>query len=388
MHRTKVRARCRGLLVLAAGAGCALTASTVLASAATVHAASEGPSTQGPAALTSPVYTTTAGQFDAVTAISADDAWAVGQKAYGSESFLIAHWNGHTWATFPGPVLRRSAVLADVAASSARNVWAVGAVSSPDGSRTLILHFNGARWSRVLSPDPSDPAGLYSVTVSRSGAAWAVGSSFPRKGGEDPLVLGLTGRKWREEPLQPSASNPGLTATSLDTVAAGSADSAWAVGQGPPGYFITFVRWHAKHWLVTGSSGIENGYLQALALAPHGQVWAVGRVGAGPLIMRYSRSSWRRERTPESARGAWLNSVAVSRDGAAWAVGQAPGERGVILRWTGHGWRAVPVPDISIAGSTGAILVGVAASSSGEAWAIGVTDGGDGFILRWNGPDW
>ncbi len=382
MYRTKLSARHRDLLVLAAGAGCALAASTVLAPAATVGAA-----TEEPAALTPPVYTTTAGQFNAVTAISADDAWAVGQMAYGSESILIAHWNGRAWATFPGPALRRSAVLAGAAASSARNVWAVGAVSGPDGSRTLILHFNGARWSRVPSPNPRAPAGLYSVTVTKSGAAWAVGSSFPRDGGQDALILGWTGGKWREESL-PSSSNPALTATSLSSVAAGSADSAWAVGQGLPGYFTTFARWQGTRWRVIASPDIESGYLQSLALAPHGRAWAVGRVGGGPLIMRYTGSSWRRVRTPGSASEAWLNSVAVSPDGTAWAVGQAPAGRGVILHWTGRRWQGVPVPEISIAGSTGAILVGVAAYSSGDAWAVGVTDGGDGFILQWNGTQW
>jgi len=64
------------------------------------------------------------------------------------ESVLIAHWNGSTWATFGAPALHRSAVPADVAASSAKNVWAVGAISSPHGTRTLILHFNGVRGKR------------------------------------------------------------------------------------------------------------------------------------------------------------------------------------------------------------------------------------------------
>jgi len=382
MHRTKFSARPRSLLVLAAGAGCALAVGTGLAPAATVQAASQGQEVLAP-----PVYTTTTGGFNAVTAISRDDAWAVGQKAYGPESILIAHWNGRAWATFPGPVFRRSAVLADVAASSARDVWAVGAVSSRHGSRTLILHFDGTRWSRVASPSPSVPAGLYSVTVNMSGTAWAVGSSFPRGGGEDPLILSWTGRRWREVPLR-SSSNRELSATSLSSVAVGSADRAWAVGQGEPGYFTTFAQWRGKHWRVIASPDIESGYLQSVALAPHGQAWAVGRVGGGPLIMRYTRSSWRRVRTPKSAGEAWLNSVAVLPHGAAWAVGQAPSGRGVILRWTGHGWHSVAVPSISVAGSTGAILAGVAAYSSRDAWAVGVTDGGDGFILQWNGSDW
>jgi hypothetical protein len=391
MNRTKLSARRWRLLVVAA-AGCALTAGTALAPAATVQAATQRPVTQRPvthrsAALAPPVYTTTTGQFDAVTVISAADAWAVGQLAYGSESILIAHWNGSAWATFPGPALHRSAVLAGLAASSAKNVWAVGAISSRHGSRTLILHFNGVRWSRVPSPSPAVSAGLYSVTVTRSGSAWAVGSSFPRSGGEDALILGWTGRKWREDSLG-SSSNPELKATSLNSVAAGSADSAWAVGQGLPGYFTTFARWRGRHWRVVAGPDVESGYLQSLALAPHDQAWAVGRVGGRALIMRYTGSSWRRVRIPESAREAWLNSVAVAPDGTAWAVGQAPSERGVILHWTGHGWHSVPVPDISIAGSTGAILVGVAAYSSGDAWAVGVTYGGDGFILQWNGAQW
>jgi hypothetical protein len=369
MRRVKADAHSRHLHVM----GCGLAA-IILPWAATAQAASAGSAP--------PVYTTTTGGLAAVAAVSADDAWAVGWESLGG--VLILHWNGRAWSQAAVPALPRGSELADVAASSARNAWAVGAV----GRQTLILHWNGARWSRVPSPTPSGDAGLDSVTVTRSGAAWAVGGYSPRSGGPSALILRWTSGKWRQQPL-PDPANPALDgATGLSGVAAASADRAWAVGQGDPGYWTTFARWRGTRWRVAASPNIEGGILQDVALAPRGRAWAVGYVGGAPLIMRYS-GSWRRVATPRLAGVARLNAVAVTRDGTAWAVGhRGADEHGLILRWNGHRWESQPAPAFSVAGSSGAIVTGVAAYSDGDAWAVGVTNGGDGFILQWNGASW
>lgn len=76
---------------------------------------------------------------------SAQDAWAVG--ALGTlpvSKTVIVHWNGKTWTKVPSPSPPQSG-LADVAATSADNAWAVGTygITHP---KTLILHWNGTAW--------------------------------------------------------------------------------------------------------------------------------------------------------------------------------------------------------------------------------------------------
>jgi hypothetical protein len=102
--------------------------------------ASSGPGgPDGPAAHVGP---------QAVVAPSARLAWAVGDSYKFPSDFksLIWRWNGKTWRqAAPGGL--GISLLLGVAAVSADNAWAVGEsdVASP---KTLILHWNGKAWSR------------------------------------------------------------------------------------------------------------------------------------------------------------------------------------------------------------------------------------------------
>ena len=115
-------------------------------------------------------------QLNGVAATSADDAWAVGLA--GSKS-LILHWNGRVWKRALSPILPRDADLVGVAATSARNAWAVGCTgctsTSTLNSKPLIVRWNGSAWKRV--PSPAAPRSSYLVGVAATSArnAWAVG---------------------------------------------------------------------------------------------------------------------------------------------------------------------------------------------------------------------
>ncbi len=77
---------------------------------------------------------------------SRGNAWAVGGVfAAGAGHPLIEHWNGGSWRLVPSPAPAGS-VLYGVAATSARNAWAVGTIRTgpPRAHLTpLIVHWNG-----------------------------------------------------------------------------------------------------------------------------------------------------------------------------------------------------------------------------------------------------
>jgi hypothetical protein len=77
-----------------------------------------------------------------VTAISAGDAWAVGNHVAGSATTtLIMHWNGRAWVKAPSPSPGLSSVLTGVTSTSADNVWAVGSFDNgPGGGQNLAIH--------------------------------------------------------------------------------------------------------------------------------------------------------------------------------------------------------------------------------------------------------
>ncbi len=76
-----------------------------------------------------------------------------------------------------------------------------------------------------------------------------------------------------------------------------------------------------------------------------GHVRSTATAAARPeVVPSLSGGTWTETRTANA--GAVMLSVAVTRDGEAWAVG-APGENrrtGPVLRWDGRAWRSAPLP--------------------------------------------
>ena len=89
-----------------------------------------------------------------VTALSARNAWAVGTGGMiGSGSIypntVVLRWNGSTWKRVPSPTSKlNGGQLLGVAAISAKNAWAVGN-NFNDEAQTVILHWTGAAWHRA-----------------------------------------------------------------------------------------------------------------------------------------------------------------------------------------------------------------------------------------------
>ena len=79
-----------------------------------------------------------------VSAVAADDVWAVSRMA-------TAHWDGTRWRIVASPRGRLNpiAALSAVAAIAPRDAWAVGNVLY----ETVAAHWNGVRWG--IAPTPN-----------------------------------------------------------------------------------------------------------------------------------------------------------------------------------------------------------------------------------------
>src|SRR5262249_58628362 len=83
----------------------------------------------------------------------------------------IEHWNGRNWSVVTSPnASAQNNLLAGVTAISADDVWAVGDFQTTSGAgtvfQTLTEHWNGTAWSIVASPNGAGPgAGLNSVAA-------------------------------------------------------------------------------------------------------------------------------------------------------------------------------------------------------------------------------
>jgi hypothetical protein len=131
-------------------------------------------------AVSSPNPSSYDNQLNAVTVISATNAWAVGASFTTpmTGSTLIEHFNGIRWTQVAGPGINIRSTLTAIVPVSATDMFAVGFSTSPKyGLLTLIEHFNGKTWSIVASPSPGKNAILSGVThVPGAARFWAIGS--------------------------------------------------------------------------------------------------------------------------------------------------------------------------------------------------------------------
>ncbi len=119
-----------------------------------------------------------------VAATSAADAWAVGFTGRGP---LVLHWDGTAWTRtqLPATVERRVMAVDAVAATSLASAWAV--IRFRTGNFPRLMHWNGSQWGVVVMPDFGVRYGLYSVAATSARNVWAVGSG---------VILHWNGRRW------------------------------------------------------------------------------------------------------------------------------------------------------------------------------------------------
>src|SRR5215216_76168 len=136
-----------------------------------------------------------------VTAVAADDAWAVGlyEPQGGGTRTLILHWDGISWSIVPSPNPATYSGLYAVAAVSTTDVWAVGYYFTETTQRTLIEHWDGKSWSIVPSPNVGASRNLLGAVtvVPNSQAVWAVGYYYRESDGNpSTLIQRWNGTTW------------------------------------------------------------------------------------------------------------------------------------------------------------------------------------------------
>jgi hypothetical protein len=120
-----------------------------------------------------------ANQLTGVVALTPSNAWAVGSTTGTgtSSQALIEHWNGGAWTQATIPVIGAGSRLDGVAASSDRNIWAVGTYGDASSAHTLAERFDGNNWNVIPSPDGGQVNQLLGAGTSSATSAWLVGTA-------------------------------------------------------------------------------------------------------------------------------------------------------------------------------------------------------------------
>ena len=238
------------------------------------------------------------GYFNGVAATSANNAWAVGligggPGAGGLDIPLIEHWNGKRWQRQFFNLPKNSGEFNAVAAISASNAWAVGQTTNGIATGALIEHWNGKTWKRIWPGTANGRGYLDSVTATGPDDVWAAG--FNNDGPTyQSLILHWNGKRWSPVP----SPNP-TGSTDVRDVSASSRTNAWAVGYTNPNGCscgTAAFHWNGKRWTAVPSPNPSSGFLDALlgvqAISPS-DAWAVGTIDWGStLIEHWNGKSW------------------------------------------------------------------------------------------------
>jgi hypothetical protein len=279
-----------------------------------------------------------------------------------------------------------------VAAVSPNNLWAVGDSRIPYGATNrspLIENNAGSGWNVVPSPTQTTSSTLFGVAASGARDVWAVGQSFPAA-----LIEHYDGTSWSV------VSNPGSNA-SLNGVAAISPTDAWAVGGGPvsAGSVTDALteHWDGKAWRPVSAAvnPSQRAQLTAVAAVSASDVWAVGLLNRGTLVEHWTGGpTWNVVPAPATGRSRLFGVAAVASNDV-WAVGQQSGINTLVEHWNGVTWSVVPSPNPAPApGFNFAVSAfsAVAARSTNDVWAVGLTFENGAFshtlTEHWDGSTW
>jgi hypothetical protein len=239
----------------------------------------------------------------AVSAVSHDDVWAVGQYTGYKNRALAMHWNGKVWSFVPTPDpggLGES--LLGVSAASHNDVWAVGDYSPQTGGgggtrSAMMLHWDGISWSVVTLDVLRSYLSSYltAVEVVAANDIWvAAGYSVGR--GVQTIMLHWDGNTWTRV-TSPNLDPTGITDTFVEGLSATAPDDIWAVGyyrNDTERYALT-LHWDGDQWslILPPKVGLHTSSLHGvIALGPN-NIWAVGDASSGPsnytLAVQYNK---------------------------------------------------------------------------------------------------
>ncbi|MDT0613153.1 hypothetical protein [Streptomyces lancefieldiae] len=259
-----------------------------------------------------PAFTDRSNQISAISAVSEDDAWAVGLYEEARGAFLTQHWDGTEWQVVDAPAPEgkqlSGAGLLDVSARASDDVWAVGwlivvdsEVPHPDKpggtiqethAEAMIQHWDGEAWHLVPVPDETS-LWTYSVTALADDDVWVSGYTSEDK----PVMLHYDGSSWSRVPVPYDGVNGEL----IDLEARGAND-VWAAGRKlnddeDTGHAL-LAHWNGRSWKQVPAPA-DAGRVNDLTLAPGG-VAVVGEQRDGtPYVRRLRDGRWSTPAVPQ-----------------------------------------------------------------------------------------
>jgi hypothetical protein len=250
------------------------------------------------------------------------------------------------------------------------DAWAVGeSVNDSSGAEVpLALHWNGKAWSSVRTPAPSGSTPnwmLESVAAGSASNAWAVGEQSAGTKIHDSLYEHWNGTKWSVV----TGPNEGVLNAVLDF----SKTNAWAFAD------FSVLHWNGAKWSVVSGAFPA---LRVSADGPH-DIWGVYR---NDMVTHYNGTSWSVYTLSKGTPG--FQSVEALSPTDVWVSGA--NTTGTVVpaleHFNGKSWQTMKMPS-SFAGHG---LNVITARSASDLWVFSNTGSPNSPLLlaNWDGSSW
>lgn len=255
-------------------------------------------------------------QFDAVVALSAKNAWALGGTnaaggALGLGRPVAEHWNGRAWSQFAMPKGVTSFVIA-ASAPAGGDIWAVTLFGG------YVLHWNGRAWSvakRLPVPKGSSVQPELTGVVALSATnVWVFGGSGMTLGWGTWHYNGRAWSRWHGN------------AADITDGSAVSRTNIWAIGglTSPQSAIVHYT----GTWKLEASPVLSGLQFNAIHAFSARNVWAsaiTAHNGSQSWLVHYNGQSWSKFKLPWSVTpngghiasdghgGLWLSAFAFAQ---------------------------------------------------------------------------
>lgn len=324
--------------------------------------------------------------LNALAAVSDADIWAVGSYSKDPDDTvqtLIEHWDGREWTMVPSPnVGQGDSQLNAISAISANDIWAVGSVNDTDRIyKPLLIHWDGTLWTVSTHPQIENSfLRLSGVDASATDDVWAVGIYYEKEGPSKPLILHWDGLAWKQ------SSHTNLNGSSPSGVAVISNSETWIVGSAS---ILTYdlpldikvpltAHSNLDGWVTfpTPGSGLKQNSLDAIAANTSEDIWAVGSSRpfsrTETLIEHWNGSTWSivPSQNPSESSNV-LTAVAVHDRNDVWVAGtyfSGNSTQGLVQHWNGKDWETTPIQNPAQYRNT---IKAISTTPTGTVWIAG-----------------
>jgi hypothetical protein len=262
------------------------------------------------------------GSLQGIAVISSTDVWAVGwYKDFNAvDSVLVEHWTGSAWKLVSTGLLGTDVSANAVVAISAGDIWLVG-IKGVSPRHTFTAHWDGVKWKTVASANQSGSVEdfLYRVSASSSTNVWAVGS-WTDTGTSHGLIERWDGVAWKVVKSK--------AAFTLNGTAAISGSDAWAAGYDAAWSTLVIQHWNGTSWNLSTPPSTSQPTVGGMAAAATDDVWLAattfGTSVRTVFMAHWDGGGWVEvpSQTPGTEVAIEMDGVAVTSDGGtAFAVG-------------------------------------------------------------------